>query len=143
MTNNQLIVHIPDEPPHDLHHQPTVSVFASSINPKHANQIVRRLNQIAPLEGLRHVKRIRKKLLEGGQIQLSVVLCLAYEGDNQLDGLPPHLQEFIGSYQSANMKQHQKRSGKSNASFGQHHITQELTTSTALLDLARRTHNQY
>ncbi|WJX48294.1 hypothetical protein P8452_34880 [Trifolium repens] len=98
MTNNQLIVHIPDEPPHDLHHQPTVSVFASSINPKHANQIVRRLNQIAPLEGLRHVKRIRKKVLEG-QIELSVVLCLAYEGDNQLDSVPPHLQEFISSYQ--------------------------------------------
>ncbi|WJX52218.1 hypothetical protein P8452_38354 [Trifolium repens] len=99
MTNNQLIVHIPDELPHDLHHQPTVSVFASSINPKHANQIVRRLNQIAPLEGLRHVKRIRKKVLEGGQIQLSVVLCLAYEGDNQLDGVPPHLQDLISSYQ--------------------------------------------
>ncbi|WJX54241.1 hypothetical protein P8452_40148 [Trifolium repens] len=98
MTNNQLIVHIPDEPPHDLHHQPTVSVFASSINSKHANQIVRRLNQIAPLEGLRHVKRIRKKVLEG-QIELSVVLCLACEGDNQLDGVPPHLQEFISSYQ--------------------------------------------
>ncbi|XP_045813021.1 tRNA-specific adenosine deaminase TAD3-like isoform X2 [Trifolium pratense] len=94
-----MIVHIPDEPPHDLHHQPTVSVFASSINPKHANQIVRRLNQIAPLEGLRHVKRIRKKVLEGGQIELSVVLCLAYEADNQLDVVPPHLQEFISSYQ--------------------------------------------
>jgi hypothetical protein len=25
------------------------------------------------------------------------------------------------------MKQHQKKSGKSNASFGQHHITQELS----------------
>ncbi|XP_045822578.1 tRNA-specific adenosine deaminase TAD3-like isoform X2 [Trifolium pratense] len=100
MTNSQLIVHIPDEPPHDLHHQPTVTVFASFINPKHANQIVRRLNQIAPLEGLRHVKRIRKKVLEeGGQIELSVVLCLAYEGDNQLDAVPPHLQEFISSYQ--------------------------------------------
>ncbi|PNX58624.1 tRNA-specific adenosine deaminase-like protein, partial [Trifolium pratense] len=99
MTNSQLIVHIPDEPPHDLHHQPTVTVFASFINPKHANQIVRRLNQIAPLEGLRHVKRIRKKVLEeGGQIELSVVLCLAYEGDNQLDAVPPHLQEFISSY---------------------------------------------
>jgi hypothetical protein len=60
--------------------------------------IVRRLNQIAPLEGLRHVKRIRKKVLEG-QIELSVVLCLACEGDNQLDGVPPHLQEFISSYQ--------------------------------------------
>ncbi|XP_012572158.1 tRNA-specific adenosine deaminase TAD3 isoform X2 [Cicer arietinum] len=99
MTNNNLILHIPDEPPHDLHHQPTVSVFASSIDPKHANQIVRRLNQIAPLEDLRHVKRIQKKVLEGGQIQLSVILCLAYEGDNQLDHVPPLLQELISSYQ--------------------------------------------
>ncbi|CAK8579525.1 unnamed protein product [Lathyrus sativus] len=99
MTNNQLIVNIPDKQPHDLHHQPTVTVFASSINPKHANQIVRRLNQIAPLGDLRHVKRIRKEVLEGGQIELSVVLCLAYEGDNQLDGVPPHLQEMISSYQ--------------------------------------------
>lgn len=28
-----------------------------------------------------------------------MVLCLAYEGDNQLDGVPPHLQEMISSYQ--------------------------------------------
>ncbi|AET05235.2 cytidine/deoxycytidylate deaminase family protein [Medicago truncatula] len=99
MSNNDLIVHIPDEEPHDLHNQPTVSVFASSIDPKHANQIVRRLNQIAPLENLRHVKRIQKKVLEGGQIQLSVVLCLAYEGGDQLYGVPSHLQELINSYQ--------------------------------------------
>ena len=33
----------------------------------------RRLNQIAPLENLRHVKRIRKKQLEGG-----IYLCNAY-----------------------------------------------------------------
>jgi tRNA-specific adenosine deaminase 3 len=32
-------------------------------------------------------------------MQLSVVLCLAYEGDNQLDVVPPHLQELISSYQ--------------------------------------------
>ncbi|KAK7251883.1 hypothetical protein RIF29_35473 [Crotalaria pallida] len=54
-----LIEHIPDKQPHDLHHQPTV------IDPKHANQIVSCLNQIAPLENLRHVKRIQKKNLEG------------------------------------------------------------------------------
>ncbi|XP_027341588.1 tRNA-specific adenosine deaminase TAD3 isoform X3 [Abrus precatorius] len=96
--NNHLIVHVPDKQPHDLHHQPTVCIFASAIDPKHANQIVRRLNQIAPLEDLRHVKRIQKKVLEGGQIQLSVILCLASEGDNQLDSVPPHLQELISSY---------------------------------------------
>ncbi|CAJ1956241.1 unnamed protein product [Sphenostylis stenocarpa] len=93
-----LIVHIPDKEPYDLHHQPTESVFASAINPKHANQIVRRLNQIAPLEDLRHVKRIQKKVLEGGEIQLLVILSLASEGNNQLDSMPPHLQELISSY---------------------------------------------
>ncbi|XP_061353654.1 tRNA-specific adenosine deaminase TAD3 isoform X2 [Gastrolobium bilobum] len=97
--NNHLIVHIPDKQLHDLHHQPTENVFASAIDPKHANQIVRRLNQIAPLENLRHVKRIQKNVLEGGQIHLSVILCLASEGDNQLDNVPPHLQELINSYQ--------------------------------------------
>ena len=34
-----------------------------------------------------------------GQIQLSVILCLASEGENQLDSLPPHLQELIASFQ--------------------------------------------
>ncbi|XP_020223190.1 tRNA-specific adenosine deaminase TAD3 isoform X1 [Cajanus cajan] len=99
MMNNCLIVHIPDKEPHDLHHQPTECVFASAIDPKHANQIVRCLNQIAPLEDLRHVKRIQKKVLEEGQIQLLVILCLASEGNNQLDSMPPHLQELISSYQ--------------------------------------------
>ncbi|KAL2331874.1 hypothetical protein Fmac_019455 [Flemingia macrophylla] len=99
MMNNCLIVHIPDKQPHDLHHQPTESVFASIIDPKHANQIVRRLNQIAPLEDLRHVKRIQKKVLEGGQIQLLVILCLVSEGNNQFDSMPSHLQELISSYQ--------------------------------------------
>lgn len=117
-----LVVHIPDKQPHDLHHQPTESVFASAIDPKHANQIVRRLNQIAPLEDLRHVKRIQKKVLEGGQIELLVILCLAHEGNNQLDNMPPLGQELISSYQSANMLPQQKKSGKSNANFGQHHI---------------------
>ncbi|KAL5132082.1 GTPase LSG1-2 [Glycine soja] len=54
MMDQCLIVHILGKQPHDLHHQPTESVFASAINPKHANQIVRHLNQIAPLEDLRH-----------------------------------------------------------------------------------------
>ncbi|KAL2985932.1 hypothetical protein AAZX31_12G179200 [Glycine max] len=39
MMDQCLIVHILGKQPHDLHHQPTESVFASAINPKHANQI--------------------------------------------------------------------------------------------------------
>ncbi|KAF7824923.1 putative inactive tRNA-specific adenosine deaminase-like protein 3 isoform X2 [Senna tora] len=107
------------------------NVIASFIDPKNANQIIRRLNQIEPLENLRHVKRVQKKILEEGlmvcrpciyvlfwnscfcyivqlltleiyvtgQIHLSVILCLASEGDNQLDSIPPHLQELISFYQ--------------------------------------------
>ncbi|XP_015936078.3 tRNA-specific adenosine deaminase TAD3-like [Arachis duranensis] len=93
------IVHIPEKEPHDLHNQPTEFVFASAIDPQNANHIVRRLNQIAPLENLRHVKRIQKKVLERGQVQLSVILCAASEGDNQLDSVPPALQELISSFQ--------------------------------------------
>ncbi|KAI4331972.1 hypothetical protein L6164_016916 [Bauhinia variegata] len=92
------IVHIPEKEPYPLDQQPTENVFASVIDPKHANAIIRRLNQIAPLENLRHVKRIQKKILEG-QTKLSVILCLASEGDNQLDTVPTHMQELISSYQ--------------------------------------------
>ncbi|XP_030936856.1 tRNA-specific adenosine deaminase TAD3 isoform X3 [Quercus lobata] len=60
------ILYIPDKPPIPPNQQqPTVNVFASIIDPKLANTLIRRLNQIAPLENLRHVKRIRKKQLEG------------------------------------------------------------------------------
>ncbi|XP_028806011.1 tRNA-specific adenosine deaminase TAD3 isoform X2 [Neltuma alba] len=93
------IVHIPDEEQYPLHQQPTEKVIASVIDPKHANHIVRILNRIEPLENLRHVKRVQKKILEAGQIQLSVILCLASDGDNQLDSVPPHLQGLISSYQ--------------------------------------------
>lgn len=60
------IVHIPDKPPIPPNQQPTVNVLASVIDPKHANTLIRRLNQIAPFENLCHVKRIQKKHLEGG-----------------------------------------------------------------------------
>ncbi|XP_054816528.1 tRNA-specific adenosine deaminase TAD3 [Prosopis cineraria] len=103
MTDNKMnmyqIVHIPDKEPYPLHQQPTENVIASVIDPKHANQIIRILNRIQPLENLRHVKRVQKKILEAGQIELSVILCLASEGDSQLDSMPPHLQELIRSYQ--------------------------------------------
>ncbi|XP_016170446.1 uncharacterized protein LOC107613103 isoform X1 [Arachis ipaensis] len=137
------IVHIPEKEPHDLHNQPTEFVFASAIDPQNANHIVRRLNQIAPLENLRHVKRIQKKVLERGQVQLSVILCAASEGDNQLDSVPPALQELISSFQSANMLQHQKKSGKSNVKFGQPHIIQGLITLMVLLGLATKTQNAF
>ncbi|XP_050251924.1 tRNA-specific adenosine deaminase TAD3 isoform X3 [Quercus robur] len=68
------ILYIPDKPPIPPNQQqPTVNVFASIIDPKLANTLIRRLNQIAPLENLRHVKRIRKKQLEGG-LQISRII---------------------------------------------------------------------
>lgn len=60
------IIHIPEKPPVSPTHQPTVDVLASVIDPKLANTLVRRLNQIAPLENFRHVKRIQKKHMQGG-----------------------------------------------------------------------------
>lgn len=103
MKNNMMgmwkIIHIPDKPPIPPNQQPTVNVLASVIDPKHANTLIRRLNQIAPFENLCHVKRIRKKHLEGGKTQLSVILCLASEDNSLLNSLPQDVQELSNSYQ--------------------------------------------
>ncbi|THG22152.1 hypothetical protein TEA_023595 [Camellia sinensis var. sinensis] len=78
------IVHIPEKPPIPPHQQPTVNVYAALIDPKHTNTLVRKLNQIAPLENLRHVKRVRKQHLEKGYpttqarlggVELSALFC--------------------------------------------------------------------
>lgn len=103
MKNNMMdmwkIIHIPDKPPIPPNQQPTVNVLASVIDPKYANTLIRRLNQIAPFENLCHVKRIRKKHLEGGKTQLSVILCLASEDNSLLNSLPQDVQELSNSYQ--------------------------------------------
>ncbi|XP_062025330.1 tRNA-specific adenosine deaminase TAD3 isoform X1 [Rosa rugosa] len=96
---NWEIVHVPDNPPIPPDQQPTVDVIASVIDPKVANTLVRRLNQIAQLENLRHVKRVKKKFVEGGRTQLSVILCLASEIGNPLDSIPHNVQELMNSYQ--------------------------------------------
>lgn len=93
------ILYIPDKPPIPPNQQPTVNVFASIIDPKLANTLIRRLNQIAPLENLRHVKRIRKKQLEGGKTELLVILCLASENDSHLDTMQHDVRELVNSYQ--------------------------------------------
>lgn len=92
------ILHIPDNPPIAPDQQPTVDVIASLIDPKFANTLVRRLNQISPLENLRHVKRVKKKFVEGGKTQLSVILCLASENGNQLGSMQNDVQELMNSY---------------------------------------------
>ncbi|XP_020425434.1 probable inactive tRNA-specific adenosine deaminase-like protein 3 isoform X3 [Prunus persica] len=92
------ILHIPDNPPIAPDQQPTVDAIASLIDPKFANTLVRRLNQISPLENLRHVKRVKKKFVEGGKTQLSVILCLASENGNQLESMQNDVQELMNSY---------------------------------------------
>ncbi|CAM9002802.1 unnamed protein product [Rhodiola kirilowii] len=93
------ILHVPAKPPFLPDNQPTVNVFASAIEPKLANVIVRRLNQIAPLENLRHVKRVKKERLEGGKFQLYVILCIALDGEDPLKCMPDAVLELVSSYQ--------------------------------------------
>ncbi|KAF3440952.1 hypothetical protein FNV43_RR19238 [Rhamnella rubrinervis] len=91
------IIHVPEKPPIPPDQQPTVDVFASVIEPKLANTLVRSLNKIAPMEDFRHVKRVKKKYVEG-KTQLSVILCLACENGDQCR-IPQGVQELINSYQ--------------------------------------------
>ncbi|CAH8347497.1 unnamed protein product [Eruca vesicaria subsp. sativa] len=92
------IIHIPDKPTFSPEHQPTLKVYASVIKPNFANTIVRHLCKIASLEDLRHVKRVRKKILpDHGEPQLTVILCLAPE-DND-DDMPPDIQKLVDPYE--------------------------------------------
>ncbi|KAL2468788.1 Cytidine/deoxycytidylate deaminase family protein [Forsythia ovata] len=93
------IIHIPDKPPIPPDNQPTTIVHAAAIEPQHANTIVRKLNQIAPLENLRHVKRVHKRCLDEGKIQLFVVLCMAPENDGKCNHMPEEVLELVTLYQ--------------------------------------------
>ncbi|CAN6804998.1 unnamed protein product [Brassica oleracea] len=93
-------IHIPDKPTHPPEHQPTLKVYASLIKPKFANTIVWFLCKIAPLEDLRHVKRVRKKIILPdhafwtGEPQLTVILCLAPDHND----MPPDVQKLVESF---------------------------------------------
>ncbi|EPS71359.1 hypothetical protein M569_03397, partial [Genlisea aurea] len=93
------IIHLPEKPPVLPHLQPTVDVLACAVEPQYANTIVRSLNHIAPLEGLRHVKRIRKTLLDGGQYRLCVILCVDYGRNGESGCVPEELNELVKTYQ--------------------------------------------
>ncbi|PIN01087.1 hypothetical protein CDL12_26412 [Handroanthus impetiginosus] len=93
------IIHIPEKPPVFPHLPSTVGVLASAIEAKHANTIVRKLNHIAPLEGLRHVKRIRKTCPDGGKSQLFVILCKASGNDGNSNYMPEDVLELVNTYQ--------------------------------------------
>lgn len=93
------IIHIPEKPSFLPHLQPTVNVLACFIEPKDANTLVRKLNQIAPLENLPHVKRVQKKCIDGGEPQLSLLLCMAVGNDGEDDRMPYEIIELVKSYQ--------------------------------------------
>ncbi|KAG7603357.1 TRNA-specific adenosine deaminase TAD3 [Arabidopsis thaliana] len=94
------IIHIPEKPSLSPDHQPTVKVYASLIKPRFANTIVRHLCKIAPLEDLRHVKRVKKKILpDCGETQLTVILCLAPEHNDHLSDMPPDVQRLVDPYE--------------------------------------------
>ncbi|KAI6704291.1 hypothetical protein NL676_013427 [Syzygium grande] len=93
------IIHVPARPPFPPDQQLTVNMVAAQIEqPKLTNTIIRRLSQIAPLEDLHHVKRVKKKCLEGGTLQLSVILFLAPE-NGDFDGIPCDVKDVINSCQ--------------------------------------------
>ncbi|XP_020103137.1 probable inactive tRNA-specific adenosine deaminase-like protein 3 isoform X4 [Ananas comosus] len=91
------ILHIPGKPPSSLEHS-TVNVVAATIEPKLANTLVRQLNQICPLEDLRHVKRVRRINSEG-KVGLSVILCISRENENILEVIPSDVLEVVNTYQ--------------------------------------------
>ncbi|XP_074562701.1 tRNA-specific adenosine deaminase TAD3-like [Curcuma longa] len=90
------IIHIHNEPDSSLE-MPTVEVLASNIEPKLANTIVRQLNQVCPLDNLRHVKRVQRRTSDG-KVELSVILCLADEHEKDTDAVPIGIQPFIRAY---------------------------------------------
>ncbi|KAI3846233.1 hypothetical protein MKX03_002799 [Papaver bracteatum] len=100
------ILHIPDKIPLKPNEQPTIDVFASVIEPKLTNTLVKKLSKIAPMENYRHIKRVwkkKKKSVEegeagGGDFQLVLILCLA--GENGGNGLlPDDVAELITAHQ--------------------------------------------
>ncbi|XP_028553006.1 tRNA-specific adenosine deaminase TAD3 isoform X3 [Dendrobium catenatum] len=91
------IVHVPDKPPSSPELS-TVDVLASVIEPKLANTLVRQLNQICPLENLRHVKRVQKRSVEG-KVELSVILCRQNEHESLCAGMPNDVLQLASTYQ--------------------------------------------
>ncbi|KAI3909939.1 hypothetical protein MKW98_012993 [Papaver atlanticum] len=94
------ILHIPDKIPFKPDEQPTIDVFASVIEPKLTNTLVRKLNEVAPMENYRHIKRVwKKKSVEGGDFQLILILSLVGENRNELESIPDDVLELINAHQ--------------------------------------------
>ncbi|KAL5716434.1 hypothetical protein ACHQM5_018123 [Ranunculus cassubicifolius] len=93
------IIYVPEKQPNSVTEPPCVDVIAAVIEPKIANTLIRRLNQLAPLENFSHIKRVRKKSIEGEKIQLSMILCLAHGDEKKLERIPSEVLELVNSYQ--------------------------------------------
>ncbi|XP_047075299.1 tRNA-specific adenosine deaminase TAD3-like isoform X2 [Lolium rigidum] len=76
----------------------TVDVLAAKIEPHVANSLIRQLNQVCPLENLRHVKRVRRRI-ECGKPELSIILCLPFGPENCKNGFPDRVQKVVETYQ--------------------------------------------
>uniref|UniRef100_A0A8R7QEI7 Uncharacterized protein n=1 Tax=Triticum urartu TaxID=4572 RepID=A0A8R7QEI7_TRIUA len=83
--------------PTPLQHS-TVDVVAANIVPKVTNALIRQLNQVCPLENLRHVKRVRRRVVCGENSELSIILCLSTGPDNCSEGFPEEVQKIVDNY---------------------------------------------
>ncbi|PNT76642.1 probable inactive tRNA-specific adenosine deaminase-like protein 3 isoform X1 [Brachypodium distachyon] len=77
----------------------TVDVVAAKIESKVANALIRQLNQVLPLENLRHVKRVRRRVDSGEKSELSIILCLSTGPENCRNGFPEDVQKLVDTYQ--------------------------------------------
>ncbi|KAL4182053.1 hypothetical protein AMTRI_Chr12g274080 [Amborella trichopoda] len=91
------IIHVPGRESNPDQNS-TVSVVASNVEPRAANNLIRRLSVMVPLENLHHVKRIRRST-SYGKVELSVILCLSVDEEDPLKGIPNDVLELINEYQ--------------------------------------------
>ncbi|XP_047048417.1 tRNA-specific adenosine deaminase TAD3-like isoform X1 [Lolium rigidum] len=90
------LIEVPGNPSPPQHS--TVDVVAANIVPKLANALIRQLNQVCPLENLRHVKRVRRRVGCGENSELSIILCLSTGPENCSEGFPEEVQKIVDNY---------------------------------------------
>ncbi|GMH42402.1 hypothetical protein BSKO_10321 [Bryopsis sp. KO-2023] len=84
-----------------------IEVFVATIAPHIANQLMKVLGSKAPLRGLSHLKRIRKKECQDG-VELNIILCPVEESQVEEDRemicsagekrVPPNVQEIVEKF---------------------------------------------
>ncbi|KAK1629710.1 hypothetical protein QYE76_004025 [Lolium multiflorum] len=90
------LIEVPGSPSRPQHS--TVDVVAANIVPNLANALIRQLNQVCPLENLRHVKRVRRRVGCGENSELSIILCLSTGPENCSEGFPEEVQKIVDNY---------------------------------------------